>query len=344
MTHHFLHRCLEIAEQGRGKTGTNPMVGAVLVRDGKVIAEGFHAAFGKSHAELDLMKKYEQKIDSNDILYVNLEPCCHEHKKTPPCAQMLIERGIKNVVIGMKDPNPAVSGKGSALMRSNGVMVDIAFGSTAECCRFNRGYISVQNKGRPWVTMQQARTPEGTFANPDGTFLKITTAGQDTWTHEYLRAKHDAVLIGIGTALMDNSQLTIRHIPAVQQPYRILIDSRLRIPLDAHLVNDAFASRTILIVKPDLPDAVRTVIPVLEKRGVRILEVAHHTHGIDFSALWKVLITPSGDFHGIASILLEGGKQMWKAFRDEKCIDEEAILVGVPVPGSEKRKPLLPSY
>lgn len=340
----FIRRTLELAEKGRGKTGTNPMVGAVLVRDGKIIAEGFHEAFGKSHAERQLLEKFDQKIDSKDILYVNLEPCCHEKKKTPPCAQMLIEKGIKNVVIGMVDPNPAVAGKGIDLLRLSGVMVEIASGMTADCLRLNRGYVSLITKGRPWVVMQQARTPDGEFAGPDGTFLKITTPEQDRWTHEFLRAKCDAVLIGIGTALMDNPRLTIRHLPASYQPLRIIIDSRLRMPLEANLVSDEYAANTMLIIKPGLPDAVRAVIPELMKRGVRVMEVAHTETGIDFSALWKALTTPLEGFHGISSILFEGGQQMWKAFRAEKCIDEEAVLVGIPAVGSEERKPLKPRY
>lgn len=340
----FIHRTLQLAEKGRGKTGTNPMVGAVLVRDGSIIAEGFHEGFGKPHAERQLLEKFDQKIDSKDILYVNLEPCCHEKKKTPPCAQMLIERGLKHVVIGMRDPNPEVSGKGIELMRSAGVKVDIAFGMMADCLRFNRGYVSVMTKGRPWVVMQQARTPNAEFAAPDGTFLKITTPAQDRWTHEFLRAKCDAVLIGIGTALMDNPRLTIRHLPTAYQPLRIIIDSRLRMPLEANLVSDEYAPNTMLIIKPGLPDAARAVIPELTTRGVRVVEVPHHESGIDFPALWKMLITPTADFHGLTSILFEGGQQMWKAFRAEKCIDEEAVLVGVPAVGSEQRKPLRPSY
>lgn len=340
----FIHRTLELAEKGRGKTGTNPMVGAVLVRDGQIIAEGFHEAFGKAHAELQLLQKFEQKIDTKDILYVNLEPCCHLKKKTPPCAQMLLKKGVKNVVIGMLDPNPAVSGKGIELLRFSGVHVEIASGMTADCVRFNRGYVSLMTKGRPWVTIKQARTPDGEFAGPDGRFLKITTPEQDRWTHEYLRGKCDAVLIGIGTALMDNPRLTIRHLPSSFQPLRIVIDSRLRIPLEAHLVSDEYAANTIIVIKPGLPTSVRAVIPELQKRGVRVVEVAHTETGIDFAALWKVLITPTEGFYGISSILFEGGQQMWKAFRAERCIDEEAVLVGVPALGSEERKPLSPSY
>ena len=340
----MMHRCLELAGKGRGKTGINPMVGAVLVRDGRVIAEGFHSGFGKAHAELDLMQKTDQKIRSTDTLYVNLEPCCHEGKKTPPCAQMLIKNGVKNIVIGMTDPNPAVAGKGIELLRLHGANVSVAPGTVADCLRLNRGFVSLMTKHRPWVTMQQAKTPEGEFAGPDGTFLKITTHTQDRWTHEFLRAKSDAVLIGIGTALMDNPHLTIRHLSASYQPRRIVIDSRLRIPLEANLVSDESAPNTIIIIKPGLPDDICAVIPELRKRGVRVMEVTHHEKGIDFKALWEALTTPAEGFHGISSILFEGGQQMWKAFREEKCIDEEAVLVGVPLEGSEQRKPLSPRY
>ena len=328
---YFIRRCLHLAEKGRGKTGINPMVGAVLVRDGKIIAEGFHEAYGKAHAERQLLEKFEHKISSSDTLYVNLEPCCHTHKKTPPCAQYLVERGVKNVVIGMIDPNPEVAGKGMDLLRSHGVSVKIASETVADCQRLNRGFVTLMKKTRPWVTLKSALTVAGHYSNPDGTPLKITSQEQDKWSHRFLRARHDAILIGIGTALLDNPRLTIRHVPGANQPLRIIIDSRLRLSPDAHLLSDAFSARTILIIKPGLPSDARGVIPELQKRGVRIMEVAHSEKGIDFPALWKALTTPKDDFHGISSILLEGGEQMWKAFREEKCIDEEALLLGAPV-------------
>jgi diaminohydroxyphosphoribosylaminopyrimidine deaminase / 5-amino-6-(5-phosphoribosylamino)uracil reductase len=339
----FMYRCLELAEQGRRRTGINPMVGAVLVRDGSVIAEGFHEEFGKAHAERQLLEKYEQKIDSKDTLYVNLEPCVHTAKKTPPCAQMLVERGVKRVVVGMVDPNPEVSGKGIAFLRSQGVEVMCPV-LTADCLRLNRGYVSLMTKGRPWVVMQQARTPDGRFAGPNGEFLKISSLAQDTWTHRYLRAKNDAVLIGIGTALMDNPSLTVRHVPEAIQPWRVLIDSRLRLPLHANLVADAHAHRTIIVIRSDLGAGFRGPVTELRSRGVRVLDVAHDENGIVFPALWKALTTPDGNFHGIRSILFEGGQRMWEAFRSARCIDEEAVVVGVPAPGSETRVPLMPSH
>ncbi|HRH93307.1 MAG TPA: deaminase, partial [Candidatus Peribacteria bacterium] len=189
-----MRRCLELAERGRCLVGNGAMVGAVLVRDGQVIAEGFHEAFGKPHAERQLLEKFEQKIYSTDTLYVNLEPCvAHKSKKNPPCCDIIVERGIKRVVYGMRDPDPRVAGKGIAFLRKAGVEV-VGPVLLEECMRFNRGFVSVRTKGRPWIVMQQARTPAGQFAAPDGGFLKIATKEQDTWTHSQLRAKNDAVL------------------------------------------------------------------------------------------------------------------------------------------------------
>ncbi len=323
----FLHRCFFLAEQARGKTGINPMVGAVLVRDGKIIAEGFHSEFGKAHAELQLLENFEQKIRSTDTLYVNLEPCVHENKKTPPCAQMLIEKGIKNIVIGMQDPNPQVSGKGIELLRSSGVNVTIGFESTADCLRLNRGYVSLMTKARPWITLKQARTTDGTIANADGSPLAITSALQNEWSHTMLRAKHDAICVGIGTILQDDPELNVRYLSphAVPQnnagePWRIIMDPNLHIPLTARVLR----KRTIVIASsPDIKKA-----NILEEKGVRVLDIPMRQGIFDWNALWNALTAPDGDFHGIASILVEGGKKTWENFTNASMIDEEVILLG----------------
>jgi len=209
---YFLRHCLTLAEHGRGKTGINPMVGAVLVREGKIIAEGWHHQFGTAHAERDLLNSFPD-VRPTDTLYVNLEPCCHTQKKTPPCAQLLIERGVKNVVYGMRDPNPAVAGKGIALLNKNSVQT---FGPVLEqeCKRLNRGFVSVMTKKRPWITLKRAVTADGRFANPDSSPLKITSSVQDVWAHQFLRARHDAILVGIGTVIADDPQLTMRIPPS----------------------------------------------------------------------------------------------------------------------------------
>ena len=314
----FLQRCLELAQQGRGKTGTNPMVGAVLVRNKKIIAEGFHEAYGKHHAELQLMEKFDQKISSKDTLYVNLEPCCHELKKTPPCAQMLVKKGLKNIVIGMKDPNPEVSGKGIELLRNNGVNVELCPGMMADCLRLNRGFVSLMTKGRPWVTIKQARTAEGETTKPDGSTLKITDAAQDEWSHRMLRARHDAILVGVGTVLKDNPALTIRSLENPPNLYRIILDPDFKMSPDARVACDG----TIVVTSR------REKAQILESKGVRILEVPVSGGAFDWSEFWQTLAVPEGEYHGISSILVEAGKRTWDIFTKAKMVDEEVVLRG----------------
>ncbi len=340
MHEQFMRRCLELAKLGRGKTGINPMVGAVLVRDGKIIAEGFHSEFGKDHAERDLLEPTNQsarsarfgalrEISTTDMLYVSLEPCCHTQKKTPPCTDLIIESGVKHVVFGMKDPNSSVSGKGIEALKKAGIEV-IGPVLEDECLRLNRGFTSLQKNHRPWITLKIARTIDGRFAKPDGSPLKITNAEQDEWSHEYLRARHDAILVGVGTILTDDPRLTVRSIsnfqfPISNQPYRIILDSRLQIALTATVVSDEHVARTIVVCTPDADPEKKSA---LESRGVRTMECPMLEGIFDRQVLWRLLTTPEGSFHGLLSILVEGGEKTWGRFRKEGMVDEEVLLVG----------------
>ncbi len=328
----FMHRCLELAEQGRGMTGINPLVGAVLVRGEKVIAEGFHAEFGKAHAERDLIENHEQKTYTTDTLYVNLEPCCHTNKKTSPCTDIIIKSGIKNVVFGMRDPNPKVSGKGIAALQKAGVTVTGPV-LEDECLRLNRGFVSLQKNHRPWITLKIARTVDGKIANDDRSMKKITNDEQNAWSHEFLRARHDAILVGVGTILTDDSRLTVRTptpSPSPEgrgetQPYRIVLDAHLQIPLTATLLNDEHVSKTIIVCVPEA-DAVKK--SELQRRGARVMECPMQDGIFEFSALWKLLTTPRDFFYGISSILIEGGPKTWESFQKPGMLDEEITLVG----------------
>ncbi|MEI8229964.1 MAG: bifunctional diaminohydroxyphosphoribosylaminopyrimidine deaminase/5-amino-6-(5-phosphoribosylamino)uracil reductase RibD [Candidatus Peregrinibacteria bacterium] len=336
----FMHRCLALADRGRGNVSINPLVGSVLVRDGLIIAEGFHSGFGKAHAERQLLVKFEQNIRSTDTLYVNLEPCCHSGKKTPPCTDILLERGVRRVVYGMQDPNPLVAGKGIELLRKAGVEVSGPV-ERASCEWLNRGFISLQTKGRPWVTLKSARTSSGAIAKSDGSPLKITSEEQDRWSHQWLRARHDAILVGVGTVIADDPQLTVRLSDLTnkkieqnyQQPLRIILDPHLRIPMTAKAVNgllfDSAHHRlvigTLVIVSPQ---ADASKVSELEKRGVRVWEVPIDQSGFDLPSLWKVLMTPSGDYFGISSLLVEGGAKTWEMFRKAGVVDYEISLVG----------------
>lgn len=318
-----MHRCLALAEQGRGNVGTNPLVGAVLVREGKILAEAFHSEFGKAHAERRLLENFDQKISSEDVLYVNLEPCCHQGK-TPACTDIIRERGIKHVVFGMVDPDPQVSGKGIACLLKAGIRVTGPVERT-QCEWLNRGFISLRTKGRPWVTIRSARTKDGAIAKPDGSPLKITSGEQDRWTHACLRGRHDAILVGVQTVIADDPALTVRFGLELSSPLRVILDPHLRLPLTARVVTGESASGTVIITSCGSDAAKRQA---LQEGGVRIAEIQLRDGQFDLSDLWKTLTVPSGNSHGIASVLIEGGAKTWRSFWEAGCIDEEVVLVG----------------
>lgn len=303
------------------------MVGAVLVRDRKIIAEGFHAEFGKSHAERVLFEQYQGDIVPTDVLYVNLEPCCH-HGKTPPCTDVILERGVKNIVYGMRDPDPRISGKGIQILINNGVHV---FGPILgpKCERMNRGFVSMRTNNRPYVTLKFARTRDGRIAADDGKSLTITSEEQNRWAHTFLRSTHDAILVGVGTILTDDPLLDarfasqdIRH-----DPMRIILDPHLRVPLTARVVSDDRCDKTMIIHAPVVAREQEDVILELAKRGVLLREVAVIENTFDWPLLWNALTEPVGDYHGLTSILVEGGKHTWEAFRSAGMVDEEVLLI-----------------
>lgn len=315
----FMHRCLELAERGRGKVGTNPLVGAVLVRKGRIIAEAFHEGFGERHAERALLEDFRGQIEPDDILYVNLEPCCHQGK-TPACTDSICEHGVRQVVFGMIDPDPLVAGKGIACLRKDDIKV-VGPVERARCEWFNRGFIALRTKGRPWMTLRRALTRDGRIAKPDGGPLKITSETQDRWTHEWLRARHDAILVGVGTVIADDPMLNTRFVQGLRSPLRVVLDPHLRMPVDVQVASPG----TWVITAPHADVDIQQA---LEKRGVRVTAVPLQAGLFDLPALWKALTTPAGDFHGIASMLIEGGERTWEGFRKAGIVDEEVVLIG----------------
>lgn len=309
------------------------------MRDGKIIAEAFHSGFGKPHAERQLFEKYEprtspasagryrapQKISAEDVLYVNLEPCCHSDKKTPPCVQYIIDRGVKKLVFGMIDPNPLVAGKGISVLKKAGIEV-IGPVIPEECARLNRGFISLMTNSRPWITLKSARTISGQFANPKGSRLMITSEEQDRWAHAFLRARHDAILVGVGTVLSDDPRLNVRYMDDPPEIFRIVLDAGLRIPLTARVVTPPLAGRTIVIAAPG---ADTSKSKALRKKGILVHGIPYKNGVFDWPKLWSVLVEPKGNFYGITSILVEGGLKTWEAFHRAGFVDEEVTLVGL---------------
>ena len=305
----FMHHCISLAQKGRGLVGTNPLVGSVLVRNGMVIAEGVYMGKGTPHAERQLLENIDQKISTEDILYVNLEPCCHVGD-TPPCTDIIIESGIQTVVIGMKDPDSRVAGLGTQALRDAGVTV-IGPVLPERCRRLNKGFISLRENSRPYITLKRAQTPQGVTANTDGTKLCITSDEQNIWSHTHLRTTHDAILVGVQTIIVDDPELTIRLNKGIKksfpQPLSIILDPDFRIPRDAKVLRKG----TIVITTKE-PE---------ECSGATVIQIPLHDGTFDVKNLWSQLPP-------ISSVLVEGGQKTWNTFKKAGIVDEEVVLVG----------------
>lgn len=270
-------RTLELARRAQGRTWPNPMVGCVIVKDGRVIAEGFHRQPGQSHAELDAIEHAAEPVQGATV-YVNLEPCCHQGKRTPPCAQRLIAEGVQRVVIANEDPNPAVSGRGIRMLREAGI--EVITGVLAdESEQLNEVFFHNQRTGFPFVHLKLAGTLDGRIAMPDGQSQWITGAEAREHAHR-LRASHMAIAVGAGTVRQDDPKLTVR-LPdyAGPQPVRVVFSQSGDIPPDCRLLSDADAVRTRVFIGGRLDEAL--------------------------SALYQ---------DGICNLLLEGGAGLATAF------------------------------
>ena len=239
----YMQRCLQLAEQGAGTAAPNPLVGAVIVRNGVIIAEGYHHHAGGPHAErVALAAVSDTTVLPTSTLYVNLEPCCH-HGRTSPCANAIIEAGIKKVVIGTRDPFAKVNGGGIDYLRQYGC--DVTVDVLPDACRWtNRRFFTFHEKQRPWVVLKWAQTPEGYIDAvrqvtnvSQAQSIPITGKSSRQLSHRW-RTEEDAILVGTNTAWNDNPSLTARYWQG-KNPVRLLIDRTLRIPNNYHLYNDA---------------------------------------------------------------------------------------------------------
>ena len=239
----YMRRALSLAIDGRGRVEPNPMVGCVIVKDGHVIGEGFHANFGGPHAEPTALAACSES-PVGAIAYVTLEPCCHTHKKTPPCVPALIDAKLSRVVVACADPNPAVSGQGLQQLRAAGISVTSGV-LEDEAKQLNAAFFARILHRRPYITLKWAQTADAKVATPGRGRLHISNAISTRIIHR-LRGRCDAVLIGINTALNDDPLLTARDQDASRMPTRVLLDSSLRVRLDGQLVTSA--AQTPLIV------------------------------------------------------------------------------------------------
>ena len=328
--HLHLARAIDLAEGGRGATSPNPLVGAVIVRDGVVLGEGFHAELGGPHAERAALASVEDARGAT--MYVSLEPCAHTGR-TPPCTEAIIEAGISRVVIASDDPTEKASGRGPGILRDEGIDVVFADGEVASRARrLNQPFRKHARTGRPWILFKSAMTLDGKVATRTGDSKWISGEDSRRLSHHW-RAEVDAVVVGIGTALTDDPQLTSRIEGVKRQPRRIVFDSEARLPLDSQLVKGAAeVPLTVVVTRA----AHRTAVDALEVAGAEIITA---TGANEPDRVRNALVQLGAS--GITAILLEGGPHLAGAFLDAGEVDEiRLFLAPVVLGGSSARDPL----
>ena len=323
----YMRRAMELAERGVGFTNPNPMVGAVIVKGGKVIGEGWHERCGEWHAERNAFKNCTVPAEGA-TMYVTLEPCCH-YGKTPPCTEAIIEHGIARVVIGMEDPNPLVAGKGIAFLREAGI--EVVCGIEEEALREqNRVFLKYISTKLPWVAMKTAMTLDGKIATRTGDSKWITGAEARAYVHE-LRHRFMAIVVGIGTAVADDPLLNCRiEGRGVRQPIRVVVDSNARLSLDSQLVKTAGEYRTIVAHTRFAPEE---SVKALREAGVEMLLCKEKEGLVDVRNLLELL-----GQSGIDSILLEGGGSLNYTFLAEGLADELYAFIAPKIVGGMNAK------
>jgi diaminohydroxyphosphoribosylaminopyrimidine deaminase/5-amino-6-(5-phosphoribosylamino)uracil reductase len=326
-----LARAIELADGGRGRTTPNPRVGAVIVKDGEVIGEGFHTAYGAPHAEREALAACTAD-PRGATLYTSLEPCCHTGQ-TPPCTDAILEAGIARVVIGSDDPTEKAAGRGLGILRDEGVDVVVAGGELAARARLlNQPFRKHARTGRPFVLFKSAMTLDGKVATRTGDSKWISGEASRRLAHHW-RAECDAVGIGIGTALADDPLLTARVDGVHRQPRRIVFDSEARLPLDSQLVRGAGDFPLTVVISRAAP---RLAADALEVAGADVIVAT----GANEPDRVRNALAQLGNA-GVTSILLEGGPHLAGAFLDAGEVDEIRLFVApVILGGSSARDPL----
>lgn len=318
----YIKLTLELAKKGLGKVSPNPMVGCVIVKDNRIIGAGFHEKYGHNHAEINAINNSSEDIESATI-YINLEPCSH-YGKTPPCINKLIERKVKRVVIGTLDMNPLVGGKSVQQLVKNGIEVKVGILEN-ECIELNKFFFKHITTKLPYVTLKIAQTIDGKIADVNYNSKWITSKASRKFVHN-LRASYDAVLVGKGTIVKDNPNLTVRFSEG-RNPKRIVFDSKLSLKLNFKIFQND--NNIILVTSKNSANKTRK-IKVFENYGVKILFANEDTEGrINIKNALKVLAR-----NNIASVLIEGGHQIFTSFIKDKLFDDMKVFISPKILGN----------
>lgn len=335
MTHEeYMAEALELAKRGIGFVAPNPMVGAVIVRNGEIIGRGWHRKYGDLHAERNAFADCDAKgIDCTGAdMYVTLEPCCH-HGKQPPCTDAIIEHGIKRVFVGSGDPNYMVSGKGIAILRENGIEVVEGI-LKKECDRLNEIFFYWITHKSPFVTVKYAMTLDGKIATWSGE-SKWITGEEARLDVQHERLRHTAIMAGIGTVLADDPMLTCR-IEGGRNPIRIICDSNLRIPLDSNIVRTAKEIPTIIATTnrgkgTDIEKSEKK--RMLREMGCTIISTKAHNEQVDLNTLFRRLSDMNID-----SVLVEGGGELNESLFWSKHVNKVKAYIAPKIFGGENAK------
>lgn len=320
----YMERALELAERGRGFVSPNPMVGAVIVRNGRVIAEGFHRRFGEAHAEIEALRAATDDVKAA-TLYVNLEPCCY-HGKTPPCTQAVTEAGIERVIMAMEDPNPRVCGKGRVELENAGITVESGL-LEERAKRLNESFVKFATTGIPFFIAKAAMTLDGKIATRTGNSRWITGELARDCVHR-LRAGVDAVMVGSKTVEADDPRLTTRTKSGNgRDAIRIIIDGDARTAPDSQVFNRRSSSPLLAVVKTTAPQERKSAFAA---SGAELIEIEPKNDKINLQKLAKEL-----GKRNIASVMIEGGGGLLAAAFDAGIIDKILFFVAPKIAGGK---------
>lgn len=319
----YIRLAAEIAKKGMGNVSPNPLVGCVIIKNGKVIGAGYHELFGGPHAEINAINSSSENV-SGSTLYVNLEPCSHTGK-TPPCTDRIIESGIKRVVIGTMDMNPAVSGVGIKKLRSAGIDVRVGVLEN-ECIELNKFFFKYITAKIPYVSLKAACTLDGKLADMSGNSKWVSSTASRRYVH-YLRSRYDAVLVGSGTVIKDNPSLTVR-LTEGRNPKRIILDSRLRLNFSKGLLVDKPDGKLYIITSRENKESRKAKL--LDKKGINLIFVKTDPDGrLNLKNILKALAGIE-----VASVLVEGGSEIFTSFIKSSLFDDMMVFLSPKLMGS----------
>lgn len=315
----YMRECFRLAEKGKGRVSPNPLVGAVLVRDGRIVARGYHQRFGGAHAEMNCLAHFTGDLRSA-TMYVNLEPCSHLGK-TPPCADMLAASGIRHVVVGMQDPNPLVSGRGIKRLRDAGVNVTVDV-LAADARDLNRMFVTHVKARRPYVHVKIAQSLDGYISSPTARRRWISSARSRALVHQW-RSEYDAVLVGAGTIRKDNPRLDVRMVEG-RDPAVVILDGRFKTSMNARALRGG--RRVFLFV--DRAHASARKLDRARALGIIVVPLKGQQGRLSMGAALRSLYR-----HGIGSVLVEGGADVFRQFVESRLTDELSLFLAPLVLG-----------